>query len=130
MLGKGVDSDRAAAFAWFRKAADLGHAKAINIVGGFYEDGWEVRRDLGIAFDHYRLAAEGGDFRGQFNYARLLADRNEIATSIQWLQQAWQTATDAFREKMLGFLRSSSRESLREFGARLDAQRKMPASNS
>ncbi len=41
-LGNGVDEDRAAALAWFEKAAALGHAKSINLIGGFHEDGWVV----------------------------------------------------------------------------------------
>src|SRR6202012_3200077 len=63
----GVHQDRHEAFDWFQKAAALGHVKSINILGGFYEDGWIVKADRAIARDHYRRAAIGGDFRGQFN---------------------------------------------------------------
>ena len=50
-LGQGVVEDKAAALAWFRKAAaiggDLAGAKATNFIGSFHEDGWVVPRDHG-----------------------------------------------------------------------------------
>ncbi|NYE21612.1 hypothetical protein FHW18_004044 [Pigmentiphaga litoralis] len=106
-LGAGVDADRKEAFAWLSKAAALGHAKSINIVGGFYEDGWEVDVDLDTALDHYLRAAEGGDFRGQFNAARLLADRGRMDDAIRWLRRVPDTATLAFKEKTRDFLQQS-----------------------
>lgn len=106
-LGNGVECDRAEALPWFRRAAELGHAKSINLVGSFYEDGWEVDADATIALDHYRRAAESGDFRGQFNYARLLAERGEIDTALYWLQRVPHTATSAFIGKMRAWLAAS-----------------------
>src|SRR3546814_1317302 len=66
---------------WFRKAAGLGNAKSMNYIGSFYEDGWVVERDLDAAEEQYRMAAEGGDFRGQFNYARLRAEKGDVETA-------------------------------------------------
>src|SRR3546814_3570538 len=81
-LGEGVDEDKAAAFGWLEKAAAMGNAKAINFVGSFHEDGWVVTRDVDKAADCYARAAEGGDFRGCFNHARLLGlARSEEHTS-------------------------------------------------
>ncbi len=74
ILGSGVPEDKVEALHWLRKAADMNHAKSINLLGGFYEDGWVVQRDMETARNLYRRAAEGGDFRGQFNYGRMLAD--------------------------------------------------------
>ncbi|GGW99314.1 hypothetical protein GCM10007242_00050 [Pigmentiphaga litoralis] len=106
-LGSGVDADRKEAFTWLDKAAALGHAKSINIVGGFYEDGWEVDVDMDKALDHYIRAAEGGDFRGQFNAARLLADRGRMDDAVRWLRRVPDTATVAFLEKTRDFLLQS-----------------------
>jgi TPR repeat protein len=92
---------------WLSKAAALGHAKSINIVGGFYEDGWEVDVDMDKALDHYIRAAEGGDFRGQFNAARLLADRGRMDDAVRWLRRVPDTATVAFLEKTRDFLLQS-----------------------
>lgn len=106
-LGNGIECDRAQALQWFRRAADLGHVKSINFIGSFYEDGWEVDADTSIAFDYYRRAAHGGDFRGQFNYARLLAGRGEIDAALGWLRRVPQTATTAFVVKMQAWLAAS-----------------------
>lgn len=111
-LGDGVDQDRAAALAWLRKAAALGNAKAINFVGSFHEDGWVVERDLGIAAAHYARAAQGGDFRGQFNHARMLIDAGEFAAATGWLRRLPETATPAFLGKVRDWLRSTSRPEL------------------
>src|SRR3546814_11804803 len=75
-------SDLRAALDWFRKAAGLGNAKSMNYIGSFYEDGWVVERDLDAAEEQYRMAAEGGDFRGQFNYARLRAEKGDVETAL------------------------------------------------
>ena len=107
MLGKGAPVDRAEALALFQRAAALGHAKSINILGGFYEDGMEVPKDIAIARDHYLRAAEGGDFRGQFNHARFLGYDGRVDEAVQWLRTARTTATPAFVVKMAGWLKGS-----------------------
>ena len=125
MLARDSEQHRAQALEWFRKAADLGHAKSINILGGFYEDGWEVPVDLGIAFDCYRRAAQGGDFRGQFNYARLLAGSGQIEAALHWLKQVPLTATEAFLSKMIEFLAQSQIPEMRAFATQLSAARQL-----
>lgn len=102
--GSGVPEDKVEALHWFRKAAALNHVKSINILGGFYEDGWVVKKDMAIAREHYLRAAEGGDFRGQFNHARMLITDGDIAGAIQWLSKVPETATPAFIAKMKHFL--------------------------
>ncbi|KQS01762.1 hypothetical protein ASG11_13040 [Sphingomonas sp. Leaf357] len=107
-LGDGVAEDRAAALDWLRKAAASGSglagAKAINFVGSFHEDGWVVARDMATAADCYRRAAEGGDFRGQFNHARMLGDAGRIDEALTWLGRIGETATPAFVEKAAAWL--------------------------
>ncbi len=107
-LGNGAACDRAQALQWFRRAADMGHVKSINFVGSFYEDGWAVDANASIALDYYRRAAMGGDFRGQFNYARLLAGRGEIDAALPWLRRVPHTATAAFIAKMQAWLAAST----------------------
>jgi TPR repeat protein len=115
-LGNGIESDRAQALQWFQRAADLGHAKSLNFIGSFYEDGWEVAADIDVALDFYRRAAEGGDFRGQFNYARLMAERGDLDTALQWLERVPQTATAAFVAKMQEWLAASPVSAFRALG--------------
>ncbi|MEO5867668.1 MAG: tetratricopeptide repeat protein [Sphingomonas sp.] len=107
-LGHGVAEDKAAALGWFRKAAaasaGLAGAKAINIVGGFHEDGWVVPRDLKAAAACYARAARGGDFRGAFNHARMLGRAGRVEEAIAWLECAGATATPAFVDKACAWL--------------------------
>ncbi|WP_179402146.1 tetratricopeptide repeat protein [Burkholderia guangdongensis] len=119
-LGNGVAEDRAGALAWFRRAAALGHAKSTNLIGGFYEDGWVVPADRAAAFEHYRRAAEAGDFRGQFNYARLLVERGRVDDALAWLARVPDTATPAFVAKMRAYLAASPVHALREAAAAFD----------
>jgi TPR repeat protein len=106
-LGDGVAEDKAAALDWFEKAAAMGNAKAVNYLGSFHEDGWVVARDLTKAAECYARAAEGGDFRGQFNHARMLAENGEIAAARHWLERCGETATAAFVAKARLWLRRS-----------------------
>jgi uncharacterized protein len=114
-LGRGVAVDRAAALAWLQKAAAQGHAKSLNLLGGFYEDGWEAARDLDVASDLYRRAATGGDFRGCFNHARLLGAAGDPIAALPWLARAAQAATPSFRARMETFLRRSPIAAFRSF---------------
>ena len=106
-LGEGVTEDKAAALGWFEKAAALGNAKAINHVGSFHEDGWVVPRDMAKAAECYARAAEGGDFRGAFNHARMLLADGRAAEARTWLRESAETATPAFIEKAEGWLRAN-----------------------
>ncbi len=115
-LGQGVPEDRPAALALLRKAASMGNAKAMNFVGSFYEDGWVVDRDMDSAADHYRRAADGGDFRGRFNHARMLADADDVDGALLWLARVGETATPAFMEKAAAWLAASENERLRTDG--------------
>lgn len=106
-LGEGVAEDKAAALGWFEKAAAMGNAKAINYVGSFHEDGWVVAHDLAVAADCYARAAEGGDFRGMFNHARMLLDAGKQDEAGRWLARSVETATPVFVEKMRAWIRTS-----------------------
>lgn len=119
ILGRGVKEDRLHALHWLREAAALGHAKSINLLGGFYEDGWEVVQDMARARECYRISAVRGDFRGQFNYARMLAAAGDIGGALYWLKQVPATATPAFIGKMKAFLAESTIAALRNFAGQL-----------
>lgn len=115
-LGQGVAEDKPLALEWFCKAAALGNAKAINFVGSFHEDGWVVPRDLAKAATCYARAAQGGDFRGAFNHARMLATKGAIEEALSWLRRAGATATPAFVEKAAAWLATSDIPALRKRG--------------
>jgi TPR repeat protein len=115
-LGEGVPMDREAALALFHKAADMGNAKAMNFIGSFHEDGWVVDRDIAKAQEYYAKAAAGGDFRGQFNHARLLAEQGRIGEALIWLGRVREKATDAFLQKVQEYLDKSPIEAFRDAG--------------
>lgn len=120
-LGRGVGIDRKEALVWLQKATALGHAKSWNLMGGFFEDGWACEPDVKAALACYRKAAEGGDFRGQFNVGRLLAAAEQFGQALTWFRAAYHNpgATEAFRNKMRRFLNESPHTLLRNLGQQL-----------
>ena len=53
--GYGTNKNAAAALSWYQKAADIGHAHAINAIGMAHEKGeLGFEPDLEQAFDHYK----------------------------------------------------------------------------
>ncbi|WP_138515010.1 tetratricopeptide repeat protein [Rhodoferax bucti] len=95
--GRGVRKDPTAALEWYRRAARLGHAKSMTKIGHFYEDGRVVRRDVEAAFTWFEKGAHGGDFRGQFNYASMLAARGQLQQALEWLKKVPLTATPGYK---------------------------------
>ncbi|MDB5736585.1 MAG: hypothetical protein JWO65_253 [Sphingomonas bacterium] len=118
-LGSGVDRDEAAATGWFQKAAAMGHAKSITVVGTLHEEGRLTPRDMAKAADCYARGAEGGDFRGQFHHARLLAEGGRVDEALAWIARAAEAATPEFRARMKAYLAASGVAALEQAGARL-----------
>lgn len=56
--GKGVVKDNAAAMQWAHRAADQGHADALDFVGFAYLRGAVVQRKPEVAFGYFKAAAE------------------------------------------------------------------------
>ncbi|MCR8933148.1 MULTISPECIES: tetratricopeptide repeat protein [unclassified Pseudomonas] len=86
--GRGVAVDHLQALALYSRAAELGHAKSMNLLGRYLEEGQVCPADLTAARDWYRRSAEGGDFRGQFSYAAVLAAEGRIDETLVWLEKA------------------------------------------
>lgn len=86
--GRGVAEDQVQALSLYRRAAELGHAKSMNLLGRYLEDGRVCPADPQAARDWYCRSALGGDFRGQFSYASLLADEGLIEEALVWLRKA------------------------------------------
>lgn len=60
----------------------------MNLLGRYLEEGQYCPRDLDAAVAWYRRSAEAGDFRGQFSYAAVLADRGQVDAALEWLRKA------------------------------------------
>jgi TPR repeat protein len=86
--GRGVIEDQLQALSLYRQAAELGHAKSMNLLGRYLEEGRVCLADPQAARDWYRRSALGGDFRGQFSYAAVLADEGNIDEALGWLHKA------------------------------------------
>ncbi len=86
--GRGVIEDQLQALALYRRAAELGHAKSMNLLGRYLEEGRVCPADPVGAVDWYRRSATGGDFRGQFSYAAVLADEGNVEEALVWLRKA------------------------------------------
>lgn len=86
--GRGVIEDQLQALELYRRAAELGHAKSMNLLGRYLEEGRVCPADPVGAVDWYRRSATGGDFRGQFSYAAVLADEGNVEEALVWLRKA------------------------------------------
>lgn len=86
--GRGVSEDQALALDLYHRAAELGHAKSMNLLGRYLEEGRFCPVDTKAARDWYQRSAVGGDFRGQFSYAAVLADEGDIDEALVWLRKA------------------------------------------
>jgi TPR repeat protein len=87
------------------RAATQGHARAMNLVARCFEQGWGVTRDAGAARNWYRQSAEGGYFRGAYNYATILAGEGCIVGAVRWFRRALDTAPEPTRSNIVMALR-------------------------
>lgn len=80
------------ALSLFMKAAKLGHPGALTYVGGFYDKGNVVKRDLSKAFSSYMQAATAGNPKAQFNVASMYLNGEETERdykeAIEWFKKS------------------------------------------
>lgn len=100
LRGRGVVQDRARAFLLFEQAARRGHAKSMNLVARCLEEGWGCAPNRAAAEAWYLRSAEQGDYRGQHNYAVLLAERGALDEAFTWWARALDEATPDIRDAM------------------------------
>jgi len=65
---EGKVKDYGKAIFWYDKAGQNGNTSALNRLGGFYFDGYVVKRDLYKAQSYYKQSASLGDGIGKVNY--------------------------------------------------------------
>ncbi len=93
MRGLGVEQNMKLAFTLFRRAALKGHPKSMNLLARFIEEGWETPANPSAALEWYRRSAEGGDYRGQHNYATALLSLGKAEEALHFWRQAVKDAT-------------------------------------
>jgi TPR repeat protein len=108
LSGTGVARDRDQAFIWYMRAATQSHERAMNLVARCFEEGWGVKRDLAAARNWYRKSAEGGYFRGAYNYATVLAAQGCSTGAKIWFERALATAPEPTRSNILKMMRRPS----------------------
>ncbi|WP_375162902.1 tetratricopeptide repeat protein [Pseudomonas sp. LS44] len=86
--GRGVAQDHTQALQLYLRAAEQGHAKSMNLVGRYHEESLGVAADPTLALHWYQRSAAGGDFRGQFSLAAVLAAQGQVVEAEHWLRQA------------------------------------------
>lgn len=119
--GKSVPRDHAQALGLYQRAAAQGHAKSMTKVGRYYEDGLVVGQDLDAAFVCYEKAAIGGDFRGQFCLAGMLAAQGRVDEALAWLRKVPPAATPGFRAEAGRALLQSPHPEFRRIGEQMVA---------
>jgi TPR repeat protein len=84
--------DIAEALDWYGKAADQGHAGAMNSLGYVYLTGQGAARDDAKALTLFRKAAEGGNALAQHNLGLMLSDgrgtRQNLSEGLHWHKAA------------------------------------------
>lgn len=111
--GNGTLRDPYRAFYWYGKAAAQGHGRAMNLVARCYEEGWGIERNFETAHDWYRKSAEKGYFRGQYNWASILADAGKLNEAADWFLQAARNGTPNVRRTVAKLFSESTHPELK-----------------
>lgn len=120
--GRGLALDHARAFACYLQAATMGHAKSMNLVGRYLEQGLVMAADLPAPKVWYKRSAQAGDFRGQFSHAAMLAEEGDIDTAVMWLQRALEGGNTNFLRSSVAVLEQARQPAIKAM-ATLYAQR-------
>ncbi|HEY1900491.1 MAG TPA: tetratricopeptide repeat protein [Steroidobacteraceae bacterium] len=120
--GRGVACDRRLAVYWYRRAARQGHSRAMNLLGRCLEEGWGCGRNPAHAVLWYERAAKAGYFRGQFNYAAVLAQHGQCAAAASWYLQAAAGGDHAIRCSIVTALINATDPALVAVRARIARQ--------
>lgn len=89
--GKDAPKDNVAAMQWAHRAADAGHAEAMDFVGLAYLRGAVVKRNTGLAFGYFKAAAAQST-AAAFNlgqcYYGAQGTEQDCAKALEWWRQA------------------------------------------
>jgi len=99
--GRGVERCFTRAYRYYLLAAEQQHERAMNLVGRCCEEGWGTMQDAEAAADWYRRSAEGGYFRGQYNWATVLLKGGRPDEAVVWLERAATGGTAAVRRAVI-----------------------------
>jgi len=120
--GRGVARDWPRAYRYYVEAAEQQHSRAMNLAGRCCEEGWGRPRCPAAAADWYRRSAEGGYFRGQYNWASILLQQGRSDEAALWLERAASGGTAAVRDAVRQLIsRATAAGALQDLAGRLEA---------
>jgi TPR repeat protein len=120
--GRGVARDLPRAYEYYFLAAAQQHPRAMNLLGRCCEEGWGTLCDTEAAAYWYRRSAEGGYFRGQYNWGSVLLKSGRFDEAATWFERAALTGTAAVRQAVTALiLRVGAPGALKELAVRLKA---------
>jgi len=91
----------------------------MTVIGGYVEQGWDRPARSAAALRWYRREAEGDDFRGQFDYARLLlTSTGRLDLALPWFARSVEGAVPLFCRQVAKGLRDSPALELRQIALR------------
>ncbi len=91
----------------------MGHAKSMNLLGRYLEEGRFCPAERVAAHEWYRRSAEAGDFRGPFSHAAVLADQGQIGLARRWLERALEGGNLKFLRVSRQALQAASEPAIR-----------------
>jgi uncharacterized protein len=94
----------------------------MNLAARCYGEGWGVAKDVTLARAWYRKSAEGGYFRGAYNYATMLATEGCLAGAAHWFEKALAAAPEPTRTTIAEALATSPHAALRAIALGMNAQ--------
>ena len=115
--GLGVAQDLDGAYRWYLRAAEQGHPRAMNLVARCLEEGWGGPADPAAARAWLRRSAQAGYFRGQFNYATVLAGEGRLQDAAALFAAALGGAGEPTRGHMARMLAARPEPALATIGA-------------
>ena len=86
--GDGIPQNYEKAMSYYLKGAELNYHYSIANVGYLYEKGLGVKLDNEEAKKWYRLAAENGNARGQYNLGALYDNERNYSEALKWYRLA------------------------------------------
>ena len=98
--GRGVERDLTRAYRHYRRAADLEHERAMNLVGRCTEEGWGTARDLHCGRRLVPALGGGRLFPRSVQLGRLVAERGALDESAMWFERAAAGGTAAIRRSV------------------------------
>ncbi|MEP9352473.1 tetratricopeptide repeat protein [Xanthobacter sp. KR7-65] len=111
-------ADRVEALGWYVRSARGGNAKAMAMVGRFLEHGWGRQPRPLAARRWYRRAAIGGDYRGQFDFARTRYEDGFRDEALAWFARSIESAVPDFCRLAAEGLRDAGDPALDALAAR------------